>query len=99
MKSGKLSATNLQMTSTIKERLIDQENPLHDGTTPSLPRKTSTRGKGGYERANSTRSERVFTRSWTDTLAFPRSMTEMTSTFLDFESEQAFLRKLVDGDI
>ena len=106
-KAGVGAKFDLQMTSTINERLIDQQNPMHGGDvvadfgdtlpTPSTaPPRMSSRSpsKQGYERANSV-PKSAFSRSWTDTLAFPRSMTEMTSTFLDFESEEAILRKLI----
>ena len=108
-KAGVGAKFDLQMTSTINERLIDQQNPMHGGNvvadfgdslpnpSPAPPSRMSSRSpsKQGYERANSV-PKSAFSRSWTDTLAFPRSMTEMTSTFLDFESEEAVLRKLID---
>lgn len=37
-----------------------------------------------------------FSRTWTDTLAFPRSFTETALSMLDYENEEAVLRKVVD---
>ena len=110
-KAGVGAKFDLQMTSTINERLIDQQNPMHGGvvadfgdsasnSTPSAapspaPSRMNSRSpsKQGYERANSV-PRSGFSRTWTDTLAFPRSMT--MNSILDFESEEAILRKLID---
>lgn len=38
----------------------------------------------------------AFSRTWTDTLAFPRAFTESALNMIDFESEEALLRKLIE---
>ena len=48
-----------------------------------------------YNRKTETGNPR-FARSWTDTLAFPRAFTEVAFSLIDFESEEAWTKRLLD---
>ena len=55
----------------------------------------TTEEEQSFNEADRTRSA-AFSRSWTENLAFPRMLTETAYSLLDFESEEAIMRKLID---
>jgi len=52
--------------------------------------------EGGTNKTSVERRAGNFSRSWTDTLAFPRSFTESALSMLDYENEEAILRKVIE---
>ena len=59
----------------------------------SLWDESHIKSENGYNRKA---SYPAFGRSWTDTLAFPRTFTESAMSLIDFDSEEAWTKKIIE---